>query len=100
MALWWDLGITMRQPRPFYRSKDEPVTASKFKWATSLDNQFKFDFKTATPKEDITEIDWVRLPHFAALTPCFMESQKRHQSKERRLPMECYREQNAAISFC
>ena len=35
------------------------MKASKFKWATSLDNQFKFDFKTATPKEDIAQIDWV-----------------------------------------
>eukprot|EP00041_Stephanoeca_diplocostata_P016054 m.312304 g.312304 ORF g.312304 m.312304 type:complete len:397 (+) comp20238_c0_seq9:270-1460(+) len=31
---------------------------SKYKWATSLDTQFEFDFKSATPKEDITDIKW------------------------------------------
>lgn len=53
-----DMDLKYRPPPEDEPNPDEPVKASKFKWATSLDNQFKFDFKTATPKEDIAEIDW------------------------------------------
>jgi len=51
---------------PLPKKKEETKPAStaatsgekKFKWATSLDTNFKFDFKGAIPVLDLSKIDW------------------------------------------
>lgn len=37
-----------------------PATATekKFKWSTSLDSGFKFDFKNAVPVADLSAVEW------------------------------------------
>jgi len=40
------------------KEQDGEISSNRFKWQTSLDNQFVFDFKTASPRENLCKIDW------------------------------------------